>query len=111
DGSCRFANVRPGTHRLNVVRATNQSWATRTFEVGQDETVDMDVHVVRLTGMIRLGSKPLAAIAILRSKDQGSSVVFVSKADGTFAARLPEPDHDMWDEIEVKADSPQVVKR
>jgi hypothetical protein len=110
DGSCRFGNVLPGTHRLNIVRANNQSWATRMLDVEQDQTLDIDVHVVRLTGTIRLGSKPLAAVATLRSKDQGASVFFASKADGTFAARLPEPDHDMWDQIEVRADSPQVKR-
>lgn len=110
DGSCRFGSVLPGTHRLNVVRAANQSWTSRTLEVEQDETLDIDVHVVRFTGMIRLGSTPLAAVAILRSFDRGISVLFKSNADGTFAARLPQPDHDTWDDIEVRADVPQLKR-
>gem|GEM_PF-1716868 len=110
DGSCRFDNVLPGPHRVTVVRAANQSWASEMFDVDRDATFDVDVHVVRLTGTIRLGTKPLAATATLRSFEPGASVVFRSKADGTFAARLPVPEHDTWDEIEIAADSPPVKR-
>jgi hypothetical protein len=108
DGTCRFANVLPGRHRLTVVRTVNQSWATRMIDVDRDSVVDVGVKVIRLTGTIRAGAKPLAASATLRSFESGASVVISSKADGTFAARLPAPEHDTWDEIEVRATFPPV---
>ena len=110
DGSCRFDNVLPGPHRVTVVRAANQSWASQMLDVDRDAALDIDVNVVRLTGTIRLGTKPLAAIATLSSIEPGASVIFRSKADGTFAARLPAPEHDTWDEIAIAADSPPVKR-
>jgi hypothetical protein len=106
DGSCRFDNVLPGPHRLTVVRASKQSWASRMFDVDRDETLDINVDVIRLTGTIHIGTKPLAATATLSTIESGASVIFKSKADGTFAARLPAPEHDTWDEIEINADQP-----
>ena len=110
DGTCRFDNVLPGRHRLNVVRARNQSWTSRMIDVDQDSTLDLDVKVIRLTGTIRIGTKPLAAIVTLRSPEAGASVIFNSKADGTFAARLPAPEHDAWDEIEIRAELPSLKR-
>lgn len=110
NGTCRFDNVLPGQHRLTVVRAVNQSWATQMIDVDRDSTLDVDVTIIRLTGTIRIGTKPLVASATLRSFETGASVVVRSKADGTFAARLPTPEHDTWDEIEVRADSPPVKR-
>jgi len=110
DGSCRFANVLPGPHRITVVRASNQSWASRMLDIDRDTTIDLNVDVVRLTGTIRVGSKPIAATARLTSIEHGASVVVRSKADGTFAARLPAPDHDTWDEIALEADLPAVKR-
>jgi hypothetical protein len=110
DGTCRFDNVLPGPHRLTVVRAASQNWASQMVDVDRDLALDVGVDVVRLTGAIRLGAKPLAATVTLQSFEPGASVMLRSKADGTFAARLPAPLHDTWDEIEIDAEVPPVKR-
>jgi hypothetical protein len=110
DGACRFDNVLPGTHRLTIVRAVGQSWASQMLEVDRDTTLDVEVRVIRLTGTVRIGTRPLAALATLRSTGTGASVTFRSKTDGTFAARFPTPEHDTWDEIEITADQPPLKR-
>jgi hypothetical protein len=108
DGTCQFNNVLPGPHRLTVVRARDQSWASRMFDVDRDTTMDINVDVIRITGAIHIGTKPLAATATLSSFEPDARVTFQSKPDGTFAARLPAPEHDTWDEIKITADHPPV---
>jgi len=110
DGSCRFDNVLPGPHRITVVRAAEQSWATQMLDVDSDATLDLNVNVVRLTGTIRLGKRPLAATVMVSSDKSGAAAFFRSKADGTFAARLPAPEQDTWDTIEIRADLPAVKR-
>jgi hypothetical protein len=110
DGSCRFANVLPGQHRVTVVRAVDQSWASESVDVDSEATIDLNIDVIRLTGSIHMGTKPLQALATLRSNKTGASVKFKTKADGTFAARLPAPEHDTWDEVEIKAEQPMMQR-
>jgi hypothetical protein len=103
DGTCHFNNVLPGSHRVTVARSGNQSWASESLYVDGDSSIDINVRAIRVTGTIRLGSKPLAATAMVRSTGSGASGFLRSKADGTFLAALPAPEHDTWDEIEVRA--------
>lgn len=110
DGTSRFENVVPGRYVLNVVRAPDQSWSSQTVDVDRDTTIDVSIKVIRFTGTIHIGTKPIPAYAILRSPEKGSSVVVKSKADGTFSALLPAPEHDTWDEIEVRADLPPLKR-
>jgi hypothetical protein len=110
DGTCRFDNVVPGRHVLKVVRAPDQSWASQMIDVDRDSTIDVDVKVIRFTGTIHIGTKPISAFAILRSSEKGVSAVIKSKADGTFSALLPVPEHDTWDEVEVRADLPPLKR-
>jgi hypothetical protein len=110
DGSCYFNDVLPGSYRLRVARSAEQSWASQQLEVSGDSTLDIRVKALRVTGTIRLGSRPLAATAMVRSSKTGAAAVLHSKADGTFLAALPAPEHDTWDEIEVRAESP-ILKR
>jgi hypothetical protein len=110
DGGCRFDHVLPGPHSVTVVRSSNQTWASQTFDVDRDITLNIDVKAVRVTGTLHLGSKPLEAMAMVRSAATGASGFFRSKPDGTFLAALPLPEHDTFDEIEVRATMP-VLKR
>jgi hypothetical protein len=106
DGGCRFDHVLPGHHRLTVARSNDQSWASQILEVDRDITLDVDVKAVRVTGTLRLGSKPLAATAMVRSAETGASAFLRSKPDGTFLAALPLPEHDTFDEIEIRSAVP-----
>ncbi|MGH9422560.1 MAG: hypothetical protein ACRD3J_21465, partial [Thermoanaerobaculia bacterium] len=63
DGSCRFDNVVPGRHVLNIVRAPDQTWASQMIDADRDSTIDVDVKIVRFTGLIRIGAKPISAYA------------------------------------------------
>ncbi len=110
DGTGRFGNVLPGHYRLTVVRTKDQTWASQLVDLDQDTTLDVPVKAIRVTGTIRMGSKPLQATAQVRSDSSGASAFIRSKADGTFLAALPAPEHDTWDHIEVRADS-QHLKR
>jgi hypothetical protein len=110
DGAVKFDDVLPGSHRLTVVRAAEQSWAEQTLDINRDAALDLNINVVRLTGRIRLGTRPLAATAMVRSEKSGAAAFFKSKADGTFAARLPAPENDTWDEIEIRADLPALKR-
>ncbi len=110
DGTCTFKNVLPAHHRLTVVRTKDQSWASQLLEVERDTTLDIPVNAIRVTGTIHMGAKPLQATAQVRSDESGAWAFIRSKADGTFLAALPAPEHDAWDEIEVRADS-QHLKR
>ncbi|MEA2336337.1 MAG: hypothetical protein QOE82_344 [Thermoanaerobaculia bacterium] len=110
DGTAQFDSVLPGPHRLTVVRAAEQSWAEQTLDVDRDATLDLNINVVRLTGTIRLSTRPLAATAMVRSAKSGAAAFFKSKTDGTFAARLPAPENDTWDEIEIRADLPALKR-
>ena len=108
DGSCHFNDVLPGSYRLRVARSAEQSWASQNFDVSGDSTLDIRVKAIRVTGTIHLGSRPLAATAMVRSSKTRAEAVLHSKADGTFLAALPAPEHDTWDEIEVRAESPSL---
>jgi hypothetical protein len=105
-GVCSFNNVLPGHHRLTVARTNNQSWASQAIDVDKDAALDIDVKAIRVTGTLRLGSKPLAAMAMARSWESGASGFLRSKADGTFVAALPLPEHDTFDEIEIRSTIP-----
>jgi hypothetical protein len=110
DGTCHFNDVLPGSYRLRVARSAEQSWASENFEVSGDSTLDIRVKALRVTGTIHLGSRPLAATAMVRSAKSGAEAVLHSKADGTFLAALPAPEHDTWDEVEIRAESPSLKR-
>jgi len=110
DGSCRFNDVLPGSYRVTVARSAEQTWASRLLDVSSDATVDLDVKAVRVTGTIHLGARPLAATAMVHSSKTGASGFLRSKPDGTFLAALPAPEHDTWDEVEVRATSPNLKR-
>jgi len=110
DGSCRFNDVLPGSYRVRIARSAEQTWAGQTIDVTGDSTLDIQVKAIRVTGSIHLGSRPLAATAMVRSLKTGASAVFRSKPDGTFLAALPAPEHDAWDEVEVHAESPALKR-
>jgi hypothetical protein len=110
DGSCRFPGVLPGRYRITAARSGDQTWASQVVDVDGDTTFDLPVKAIRVTGTIRLGSRPLAATARVSASETGGSAFIRSKADGTFLAALPAPEHDTWDEVEVRADHPALKR-
>lgn len=108
DGTCVFDRELPGLHRMLVARSQDESWMSTTFELDRSRVLDTDVQAIRVHGVIRLGSAPLAAKATLHSNQSGARVTVRSGTDGRFVALLPPAPDGRWDEVELDASNPPV---
>jgi len=117
-GTLTIARLLPGRYELMVVGQTTvtspvSAWGHRTLDIHQDDTVDLRVDALHLSGLVRLGDRPLHAT--VKVKVGFSQMVEVETDDtGAFDTVVPRPEdlaHDVRAEFHVVCQSPQVTRR
>jgi hypothetical protein len=113
DGQWEAERLRPGGYILQVGDVSGATWITEslTVEAGSDpEWMRIPVKQRRVTGTVKLGSRPLQAKLVFGGRHAGVRLPIESDAEGRFSGPLPL--HEFFDArgwpVYVEADAPPV---
>jgi hypothetical protein len=98
----------PGDYLLKVRRQPQGVWYSARVEIKEDTNLQVKVPLTRVDGALKLGGVPLPGSIWFGGELGEISVPVTTDEQGTFRAILPTVENNIWKDVDVVADRPQV---
>lgn len=110
DGVVSIPRIAPGDYEAQISLRDGDRWAVREFTVDED-SISMDIHipVIRVSGIVRLGARPIAARVTLGGQTGVQRIPLVTDEKGAFSELLAEME-DIGARVLVESELPQVKR-
>lgn len=108
DGSWTQSRLPPGDYIVKVRREPQGVWYSESLTLNDDRRVQVTVPLTKLAGVLKLGDKPLPGSIWFGGELGEVSVPVKTDAQGIFRAFLPTVENNVWKDVDVVADVPQV---
>ena len=110
DGAWQHKGLFRGSYKVLIGNAAGARWAARQIEIrGDDPDVVIEIPIVRVTGSVKLGDRPLSAKLHFGGESGEVRVSLTSDEEGDFQGFLPGPE-GRWDRVTIESAAPSLKR-